>query len=197
MIYITEPLLQWDLDRVCYVEESGYVYFASLNSDDSYTVETRQDDGKSVAGIPNILLQRNVGIVVWQELNTGKVDREYFYINARPKPEDYVYTETETRNYDTLSDEIDDLQDQIDNIELTPGPQGPQGEPGPKGDKGDKGDTGETGAQGEKGDKGDKGDPGDDGYTPVRGVDYWTSADIATIQDYIDEQIGVIEDGYY
>lgn len=36
---------------------------------------------------------------------------------------------------------------------------------------------GGSGGQGQKGDKGDKGDPGNDGYTPVKGVDYWTAAD--------------------
>ena len=34
-----------------------------------------------------------------------------------------------------------------------------------------------------KGDKGDKGDTGADGYTPVRGTDYWTEADKAEIVD--------------
>lgn len=60
------------------------------------------------------------------------------------------------------------------------GAAGPQGEPGPKGDKGDpgpkgdKGDTGETGAQGPQG---EQGPAGEDGYTPVRGTDYWTDVD--------------------
>ena len=48
------------------------------------------------------------------------------------------------------------------------GPQGVQGETGPQGQKGDKGDTGATGAQGPA---------GANGYTPVRGTDYWTAAD--------------------
>lgn len=58
---------------------------------------------------------------------------------------------------------------------------------GEKGDKGDKGDTGAQGVQGIQGEKGDKGDKGDtgaagaDGYTPVRGTDYWTAADKAEI----------------
>ena len=82
---------------------------------------------------------------------------------------------------------------------------------GVKGDKGDKGDTGATGAQGPKGDKGDtgpqgpqgpKGDTGPsgatgaagkDGYTPVRGTDYWTADDIATIQSYVDEKATVLQ----
>lgn len=57
---------------------------------------------------------------------------------------------------------------------------------GPQGPKGEKGDTGAPGADGAKGDKGDKGDTGATGPKPVKGVDYWTSADQETIvQDVI------------
>ena len=41
-----------------------------------------------------------------------------------------------------------------------------------------KGDKGDPGTQGLKGDKGDK---GDDGYTPQKGVDYFTAEDIAEL----------------
>lgn len=66
------------------------------------------------------------------------------------------------------------------------GPRGIQGEQGPKGDRGlqgiqgiqgPKGETGAQGAKGNKGDKGDQGEPGADGYTPVKGVDYYTQAE--------------------
>lgn len=79
-----------------------------------------------------------------------------------------------------------------------PGETGPQGERGEKGDKGDTGERGEAGPQGEQGPKGDtgdtgpagpRGDAGVDGYTPVRGTDYWTEADIATIKGYVDDAI--------
>jgi hypothetical protein len=45
---------------------------------------------------------------------------------------------------------------------------------GAKGDKGDKGDTGDKGADGSPGSAGKN---GSDGYTPVRGTDYWTPTD--------------------
>lgn len=45
--------------------------------------------------------------------------------------------------------------------------------------------------------KGEPGDPGAPGYTPVRGTDYWTSADIAQIQAYVDGQIGGALNGTY
>lgn len=67
------------------------------------------------------------------------------------------------KNY-TLTFEMSDGTQQ--SVQFT-APQGPQGE---------KGETGATGATGAKGDK------GNDGYTPVRGSDYWTSEDRETIQ---------------
>lgn len=76
------------------------------------------------------------------------------------------------------------------------GPQGPKGDTGPagpqglKGDKGDpgaqgiqgiQGPQGEPGAKGEKGDTGPQGPAGADGYTPIKGTDYWTESDKAEI----------------
>lgn len=37
--------------------------------------------------------------------------------------------------------------------------------------------------------KGEKGDPGKDGYTPVKGKDYWTESDKVEIKSYVDEAI--------
>lgn len=53
------------------------------------------------------------------------------------------------------------------------------------------------GEKGDKGNTGGKGDPGADGYTPVKGTDYWTSEDISEIQSYIDTQIGGALNGSY
>ena len=60
------------------------------------------------------------------------------------------------------------------------GPQGPRGMQGPKGDQG---------LQGPQGEKGDKGDTGPAGYTPKRGTDYWTQADIDSIHQYLNDTI--------
>ena len=58
-----------------------------------------------------------------------------------------------------------------------------------KGDKGDKGDKGEKGDKGDKGDTGAKGDRGDKGESPVRGIDYWTSDDVSSIRNYLENII--------
>lgn len=60
------------------------------------------------------------------------------------------------------------------------GPTGPQGEAGPQGEQGPQGiqgPAGETGATGPEGPHGPQGETGPAGYTPVRGTDYWTTAD--------------------
>ena len=38
--------------------------------------------------------------------------------------------------------------------------------------------------------KGDKGDKGDDGYTPVRGTDYWTPEDVASMEADVERDLG-------
>ena len=48
----------------------------------------------------------------------------------------------------------------------------------------EKGDTGPEGPQGEKGDQGEA------GYTPVRGVDYWTESDIEAMEEDIIAVVG-------
>ena len=64
------------------------------------------------------------------------------------------------------------------------GPQGEKGEQGPMGPQGEQGPAGEAGPQGEKGEQGPmgpegpQGEKGNDGYTPVKGVDYFTEEEL-------------------
>ena len=71
------------------------------------------------------------------------------------------------------------------------GPQGPQGEMGPQGPQGEKGEMGpmgEQGPQGEMGPQGPQGEKGEDGYTPIKGVDYFTEEEVNEIK-YDDTEI--------
>lgn len=79
------------------------------------------------------------------------------------------------------------------------GPTGPKGDTGEKGEKGDKGDKGEQGPigltgpegpagkdgkdgeRGPQGPRGEQGPQGEDGYTPQKGIDYFTEEDLAFI----------------
>lgn len=92
----------------------------------------------------------------------------------------------------------DDVYNQIIailNSNIIQGEKGEKGDQGEHGIQGEKGDQGEQGIQGEKGEKGDKGDPGEkgergnDGYTPIKGVNYWTAEDKAEIAEFVESEI--------
>lgn len=71
-------------------------------------------------------------------------------------------------------------------ITLPAGRDGADGAPGTPGKDGADGAPGENGADGAPG---APGQDGADGRTPVRGIDYWTAADVAQIKGYVDEAI--------
>lgn len=79
------------------------------------------------------------------------------------------------------------------------GEKGAQGEPGPQGPAGEKGETGAAGAKGDKGDTGEQGPQGEtgaagkDGVTPVKGVDYFTDAEIQSVVEQAATKVA--EDG--
>lgn len=212
-------MTQWDLNRTVEIDSPAQVHFALIGSDECLTVES---DG-TTANVPNVLLQNGGDILCWIYKDNQTIDKARISVSRKPKPTDYIFTETEVLSFGKLNDRIDDLAEKIENIEvgsftlpvassstlggikvgrnLTISDDGTLDAPFAV--KGDKGDKGEPGIQGVKGDKGDKGEPGTpgkngaDGKTPVRGTDYWTEEDIQTIHSYVNEQLGVIENGTY
>ena len=122
----------------------------------------------------------------------GNIYEEYLYVNN--KWEMIGTTGVDLSNYYDKSE----VDAKISTIELTPGPQGEKGEKGDKGDQGPQGIQGEQGLpgkDGEQGPKGDQGEPGqdgakgEDGYTPIKGVDYWTEEDKTEIESYVDTSV--------
>ena len=240
MIRTQEKIYQWSTNVSVYVDSASQVQFAQVGSSETMNVEPQASGEVFVATIPNVLLQEAKDIFIYQGEESERVSIIY-----RAKPDDYVYTETEVKNYDALAARLDELQEQVDDIDvtayelpiassetlggikvgqnLTISPDGTLGAPyAEKGDAGAPGKdgasaavyagtttTGEPGTQasvvntgtaqaavfnftiprGDKGEPGQDGTDGDDGYTPQRGVDYWTAADVQTIEDYVDEQI--------
>lgn len=60
-----------------------------------------------------------------------------------------------------------------------------------------KGEKGEQGEQGIQGVQGEKGENGADGYTPVKGVDYFTDADKEEVVDMLIDETGLINEFSY
>ena len=221
MINTQDKIYQWSVDVPVYVDSDETVQFAQVGSSETMNVETEPQGEVYTCNIPNVLLQEAKDIFIYHGNESERVSIIY-----RAKPDDYVYTETEVKDYDALAAQLSSLQEQVDSIPTDEyqlpvasadslggikvgenltissdgtlgAPYAEKGEKGDKGDKGDKGEPGEPGADGADGVPGQDGADGADGYTPQRGVDYWTDADVAAIHSYIDTQLGVIENGTY
>ena len=184
-----EQFYQWDTGRKVIVEDASItqVHFCNRTDDCSLICEVYELEGLRVADVPNILLQEDWRINVYAYDTNYTKHCDVFEVVKRSKPADYIYTETETLNFNTLLERMDEIEEtigdtvndylkenppttdltgyatenyvdeRIETIELTPGPAGP------KGDTGEAGPAGKDGAQGPKGDKGDKGDTGKQG----------------------------------
>ena len=103
---------QWDLDRKLIVEDASIneVHFGNRTDNISLVCEVYELDGMRVADVPNILLQENWRINVYAyDINYTKYDAA-FDVVKRSKPADYVYTETEIKNYDDLLKRVEQLE---------------------------------------------------------------------------------------
>lgn len=151
-----EHFFQWDSERKLIVADHAIkeVHFCNRTDDCSLVCETYVEDGVTLVNVPNILLQTDWRIRAYAYDGNYTKYEECYEVISRTKPADYVYTETEVLNYNTLlkrMDEIDenivtsiedyleenpievDLSDyytksevdtKIETIELTPGPKG-------------------------------------------------------------------------
>jgi len=102
-------LYQWDINRKVSVSDPTVSEVHFCNKTDSCSLVVTVKSG--VANIPNILLQTDFPIRVYAYCGEGytKVEK-VFKVHSRTKPSDYVYTETEVKNYNALVKRIDDIE---------------------------------------------------------------------------------------
>lgn len=140
---------QWDINQRLYIQDSrcNEVHFCSEKHPEALTCLVQEESGKRYVQVPNILLQYCLPITAFFYVrgNADAYTKRSFVIEIweRPKPDDYVYTETEVKTWETAVEYA--LQEAKESGAFK----------GDRGEKGEKGDTGEQGPQGEKGDKGD------------------------------------------
>lgn len=106
---------QWDLDRKLIVADAAItqVHFCNRTDDCSLVCETYTEDGLNIVNVPNVLLQQDWRINVYAyDSNYTKFSKQ-FDVVRRSKPESYVYTETETLNYNTLLERINTVDENI------------------------------------------------------------------------------------
>lgn len=107
---------QWDIDRRLIVSDPAInqVHFCNRTDDCSLVCETFVEDGLTLVDVPNVLLQSDWRIRVYAyDSKYTKYDKCY-EVKSRTKPTDYVYTETETVNYSSLLDRMNQIDENIE-----------------------------------------------------------------------------------
>lgn len=110
-----DKFYQWDLDRQLIIDDPTVtqVHFCNRTDDLSLVCEVYQQDGLNLVNVPNILLQEDWRINVYAyDVNYTKYS-ETFDVERKSKPENYVYTETEILNYETLAEKIKQIDTDI------------------------------------------------------------------------------------
>lgn len=108
-----EYLWQWDKDRkigLYDVEPSTEVHFAFCGDQTAIVVLSYSDGEDVLCDVPNILLQRGGILNVYIYRDNATIELARIRVLARPRPEDYVYTETETLNYRELEQRLTELE---------------------------------------------------------------------------------------
>lgn len=106
-----DALWQWDKDRQLIVEDDSIteVHFCNCTDDVALVCEVFYRDGLYLVNVPNILLQKDWDIRVYAYCGYTKIE-ELFKVHKRTKPADYIYTETEIKNYDDLKARVDEIE---------------------------------------------------------------------------------------
>ena len=110
---------QWDVNQklICDGINLGtHIHFSS-NGETALVVEPYELNGMTVVNVPNILLQEASLIYVYVYVHESDENytkhRVIYDVEARPKPYDYVYTETEVLSYHTLEEKINSLEENL------------------------------------------------------------------------------------
>ena len=156
------PLYQWDTNRQLKIESvdigSKFEVHCCMQGDaNSLVVEPKIEGDVILVNIPNILLQRYGILRAFVVIEGDTVYDTSLYVIARPKPDDYIYTETEIYTVEKAVETA--LHEAKESGEF----------------------NGKDGADGK------------DGYTPQKGIDYYTDGEKAELVDtVIEESVGDI-----
>lgn len=108
---------QWDTGQRLQVTEAGTcreVHFCRGDEETALVCLIREEEGLQVVSVPNLLLQQ-AGTIYAYAFGKNREGMETkwgnsFEVQPRPRPEDYVYTETEALYFADLEERIRTLE---------------------------------------------------------------------------------------
>lgn len=107
-----ECFFQWDLNQQLIVNDDAVieVHFCNKTDDCALVVEVKTENGQRVADVPNILLQTAFDVRAYAYVDKYTKKEHRFKVKGRSKPADYIYTETEVKNYEQFAEDVDQLK---------------------------------------------------------------------------------------
>lgn len=176
-----DTFFQWDIGQRLIVEdpEMDKVHFCNKTGECSLVCEVYEEDGLRLVNVPNILLQvpymiRVYGCLVEGEDSYFAKNVQIFKVIARTKPEDYVYTEEELKNFNSIEERINIRLEELEAEHELNGYYTPSID-----EEGNLSWTGSKEAMPEAPTvniKGEKGDKGEDGTATDEQVNAWLDA---------------------
>lgn len=107
---------QWDTGQQLVItgaDTCKEIHFCHTSDERALVCRIREEDGKRVVDVPNILLQKAEMLIAYA-YEEGEGHRtlwtKSFAVKPRPRPEAYVYTQTEVLSYGTLADRLEILE---------------------------------------------------------------------------------------
>lgn len=117
---IGSGLYQWEIGRQLQIvpllnNTVSSVHLSNPGDPEALVVKPKETNGMIVADIPNILLQSGENLVVYtvnvSESSVETLVDSILPVRKRAKPTDYVYTEVEVLNYQTLESRIKAIEE--------------------------------------------------------------------------------------
>lgn len=111
---------QWDKDvkiTADHLKDGDEIHFDNGATKTALVLKAYQIGEKVVVDVPNILLKKPFPITAYRyiESDDGSYTKETrtFTVKRRPKPDDYVYTQTEVFSFYDLKREIEDIMGDV------------------------------------------------------------------------------------
>lgn len=122
---IGKSLYQWDLNRQIEIDnlpdgtDITEVNFAHPGDEEAMVVTPAKNGNTVIANIPNILLQSDKDIFIYVCVGDVTICSKRKNVHSRPRPADYVYTETQIKQWDDLCNEVYNGVGEVINEEFT------------------------------------------------------------------------------
>lgn len=109
-----DKFYQWDVNQKLIVDDNIIAVQYDNGTGDALVCGVYEYEGQRVADVPNIMLQTYWAIKCYAYCGECVRAEKVYEVEKRSRPDDYIYTETETLRYTTLYDMLTDTKEQLE-----------------------------------------------------------------------------------